>query len=96
MSITYSKCVSVALVNQHAKRMYRLTFSSVVCLTCHIFPQHFIIGKIFLKNIETKTCILNFFTNLPEIFLVLRKTERRTIIIVCWSSYKVSVTLVRF
>jgi hypothetical protein len=31
-SITYSECVSVALVIQHAKRMRRIIFSSVACL----------------------------------------------------------------
>ena len=32
----------------------------------HHFPK---------KIIETKTCVLNFSANLPEIFLMLRKTE---------------------
>jgi predicted transcriptional regulator len=31
ISITYSECVSVALVIQHAKRMRRIILSSVVC-----------------------------------------------------------------
>jgi hypothetical protein len=32
ISITYSECVSVALVNQHAKRMHHPVLSSVACL----------------------------------------------------------------
>jgi len=32
ISITYSECVSVALVIQHAKRMRRIILSSVACL----------------------------------------------------------------
>ena len=31
ISITYSECVSVALVIQHAKRMRRIKLSSVAC-----------------------------------------------------------------
>jgi hypothetical protein len=32
MSITYSECVSVAVVIQHAKRMRRIVLSYLVCL----------------------------------------------------------------
>jgi hypothetical protein len=35
--ITYSECVSVALVTQHAKRMRRIILSSVVCLAVPYF-----------------------------------------------------------
>jgi len=35
--ITYSECVSVALVIQHAMRMRRIIFSSVVCLAVPYF-----------------------------------------------------------
>ena len=37
ISITYSECGSAALVNQHAKRMRRITLSSVVCLAVPYF-----------------------------------------------------------
>jgi hypothetical protein len=37
ISITYSECVSVALVTQHAKRMRRIILSSVTCLALPYF-----------------------------------------------------------
>ena len=36
-SITYSECVSVTLVIQHAMRMRRVILSSVACLTVPYF-----------------------------------------------------------
>jgi len=36
-SITYSECVSEALVIQHEMGMFLITFSSGVCLAHHIF-----------------------------------------------------------
>jgi hypothetical protein len=38
--ITYSECVSLALVIQHAKRMRRVIVSSVACLILPIFSLH--------------------------------------------------------
>jgi hypothetical protein len=35
--ITYSECVSLALVIHHAKRMRRIIFSSVACLAVPFF-----------------------------------------------------------
>ena len=37
ITITYSDCVSVALVNQHAKRMFRILLPTVSCP----IPVHF-------------------------------------------------------
>jgi hypothetical protein len=37
ISITYSECVSAALVMQHAKRMRRIILSSVACLALPYF-----------------------------------------------------------
>ena len=37
MSITYSECVSVALVIRHAKRMRRIVLPSVACLALPYF-----------------------------------------------------------
>jgi hypothetical protein len=37
ISITYSECVSVALVIQHAERMRRIIFSAVACLALPYF-----------------------------------------------------------
>jgi len=36
--ITYSECVSVVLLIQHAKRMRRIILLSVACLTVPYFP----------------------------------------------------------
>jgi hypothetical protein len=38
VSITYSECVSVALVIRHAKRMRPIMLSSVACLVVPCFP----------------------------------------------------------
>ena len=47
ISITYSGCVFVALISQHARRM-RHTMSSVACLAIHhIFPHYLINGTTF-------------------------------------------------
>jgi hypothetical protein len=37
INITYSECVSAALVTQHAKRMRRIILSSVACLAVPYF-----------------------------------------------------------
>jgi hypothetical protein len=37
VSITYSECMSVALVIQHVKRMRRIILSSVACLAVPYF-----------------------------------------------------------
>jgi hypothetical protein len=59
VSITYSECVSVALVIQYAKRMRRIILPSVVCLALQSFPRlsHKLhdIGK---KNIVYKLVVL--------------------------------------
>ena len=41
ITITYSECVSVALVLQHAKRMRRITLSSAACLVLPHFSTLF-------------------------------------------------------
>ena len=38
INITYSECVSVALVIQLAKRMHHIILSSVACLVLPFFP----------------------------------------------------------
>jgi hypothetical protein len=64
----------------------------------HIFPHYLTNGTIFgEKVVETKQlCVLISPTNLSEIFLIPRKTERDVIINAQRSSCKVAVILVRF
>jgi hypothetical protein len=55
MNITYSECVSVALIVQQGKRMCYVVLSSVACLTILQFPHYLTNGMIFDgKNIVNK------------------------------------------
>ena len=76
VSITYSECVPVALVNQHAKRMHRIKpmWSSVTCLAVPYFSTLSNKRHDSWKNfIYHKTCVLIFSTVLSEIFLIIRR-----------------------
>jgi len=76
VSITYSECVFVALVIQHAKRMGHFV---IRCLSgCTIFFRlshkcHDFRGK---KLIVHKMWIFIFSTTLSEIFLIIRRIGR--------------------
>jgi len=58
MSITHSKCVSVALVIRHAMRMIRIMLSSVSCLDLSYFFTLSHKGHDFQNVIEHKMCVL--------------------------------------
>jgi purine-cytosine permease-like protein len=99
MIFTYSECLSVALVNQHAQRMRRVIFSSVASLTLLYFStlshkRHDYGERKKLLNIEY--VFLFSLQILSATFLILRRTERDIIKNVYWSSCKVSLMFGRF
>jgi hypothetical protein len=80
ISTTYSNCVSVVLVIQHATYMRRIILSSVACPAVSNFPHHLINGTIFGKVIEHKMYVLFSLHLLSETFLIIRKIQRDIII----------------
>jgi hypothetical protein len=54
MSITYSECVSVALVIQQVKVMHRIILSSVTCLACYILTNLELCKEIFENYFNIK------------------------------------------
>jgi hypothetical protein len=88
-SITYFDCVSAALVTQHAKCMRRVMLPSVVCLALPHFST--LSQKCSQKNKVTE-CVFRFPPKFSSAtFLILKTTERYTIINVYLSSCKVTV-----
>jgi hypothetical protein len=64
ISITYSECVSVVLVMQHAMHMRRIILLLVPGWLNHVFPRYLIRDTIFGKNVtEHKMCVLIFSAN---------------------------------
>jgi hypothetical protein len=75
--ITYSECVCVALVFQHAKRMRCILLLTVVCMAVLHFPLYLIKDAILEKKklTEHKICVFIFSTNFIRNFLILRRNQ---------------------
>jgi len=58
MSITYCKCVSVALVIQHEMRLRHIEMWPVRLY--NIFPRFLIKGRILLKRVLNTKCVFGF------------------------------------
>ena len=92
-SITYCKCVFVALVIRH--RMRRIIICSLPrsAIVFHILINGTILEKEVTKY---KIFVLIYFTTFSETFLILRRIQRDMIIHVYRSSSTVPVIVVRF
>jgi hypothetical protein len=95
--VTYSECVSVAFVTQHAKRMRRIILSSVACLALPYLDTLSHKRHDFWEKLSNPKCVFLFSPRLlPETFLILRRIQRDIIISVDRLSCKVPVILLRF
>jgi len=96
MSITYCKCVFVALGIQHAMCMHQI----VICGRPHCTESFHSIGQTARsekkKLLNTKICVLIFFKTFVRNICYSKKNERDTIKYVYKSSCKVPVILARF
>jgi hypothetical protein len=97
MNVTYSECVSVALVIQHGKRMRRIILSNVACPAVPYFSKLYHKRHDFREKVlEHKMCILIFSTTLSEILLIPRRIKRDIIIKIRRYSCIVPVIFARF
>jgi hypothetical protein len=97
INITYSECVSVALVIQHAKRMRRIILSSVACLAVPYFSTLSHKWHDFLEEVTEHRICFDFLYNFcPKHFRFPRISQRDAVTNVHRSSCKEPVILVRF
>ena len=81
MSNLYSECMFLALVIQHAMRMWSITLPSVTCPAVQYYSTlsnklHGVRNKV----LEHKMCVLIFSTLLSETFVTLRRIDRDIVI----------------
>ena len=97
ISVTYSECVCVALVTQHAKLMRRFILSPVTSLAPPYFTDSSHKRHEFReKLLNTKRVFWFSLQLLSETFLIIRRIYRHFVINVQISSCKVRVIPVRF
>ena len=98
ISITYTECVYVALVNQPANCIHHITVSYVACLPVLHFCTYLIKGTILgKKHLLTVECVFWFcLQHFYENCLVVKRIQRNIVTNVHRSSFRVPVTLVRF
>ena len=97
ISITYSECVSVVWVIQHAQRMRRIILSTVVCQSLPYFSVlSYRLHHYWKKVIKHKMCVLIFCTTFFLNIYHLRRIPRDIFINVHTSAHKVPVILARF
>jgi hypothetical protein len=88
ISITYSKCVSVALTIQHAIHKCHIIFISVASQAVPYFSTLSHKRQDSWKKVtKHKTCILIFPTTLSKYFLILKRIEQNIIITAHRSSH---------
>jgi hypothetical protein len=100
VTITYSECVCVcvceALHIQYAKSMCHIVSSTVSCLALPHFSRYLINGTIVGKKAtEHNICVLIFFTNLCEKFIISKWLQGDVIINVHRSGPTIPVILTR-
>jgi hypothetical protein len=94
MSITYCGCVFVVLVIQHAMGMPRPIFLFMVFLAVPCFPAYLINGTDCRKKLLNTNLVFSTFC--LKKLIILRRTQRDTIITVHRSSREVKVKVKQF
>ena len=94
--LTYAEWVSVALVIQHAVRVRLIILWTVACLAVPYFYTYLIKRTIVWERLLNIKCVFWSLKVLSEIFRIVRRVKRCTLIDVQTSSCKVPALLVRF